>query len=82
MWTSSPTGMALLPSGRIALGSPVGIFDEGRMDQLRDGAGWQLLDAGENAHATGVRRGLVAAGVPNPSISFFGYWKLGRAALG
>ncbi|HEY0188056.1 MAG TPA: siderophore-interacting protein [Cellulomonas sp.] len=142
-------------------GSPVGLFDEGRMYQLREGAAWQLLVAdesglpaalaiaeetpttvptrlivevpsnddafdtelgehvrvtwlprrttsvqpghralettvaapvppgagsvfvaGENALATGVRRGLVAAGVPKTAISFFGYWKHGRAAIG
>lgn len=31
--------------------------------------------AGESAMSTGVRRGLIAAGVPKSAISFFGYWK-------
>lgn len=31
--------------------------------------------AGERSMATGVRRGLVATGVPKSTISFFGYWR-------
>lgn len=42
-----------------------------------------VLLVGESAFATGVRRHLVnSLGVPKADITFFGYWKHGKASLG
>lgn len=38
--------------------------------------------AGEQALPTGLRRHLVATGVPKSDITFVGYWKHGRASVG
>ncbi len=38
--------------------------------------------AGESGLATGLRRQLVGRGIPKPGITFWGYWRHGRASLG
>jgi NADPH-dependent ferric siderophore reductase len=48
---------------------------------LPGGRGYAHL-VGESALVTGLRRHLVAAGMAKSDITFIGYWRVGRAAVG
>jgi NADPH-dependent ferric siderophore reductase len=48
---------------------------------LPDGRGYAHL-VGESSLVTGLRRHLVAAGMPKSDITFIGYWRVGHAAVG
>jgi NADPH-dependent ferric siderophore reductase len=48
---------------------------------LPPGRGYAHL-VGESSLVTGLRRHLVAAGMPKPRITFIGYWRVGHAAVG
>lgn len=74
-WVSrdETTGAAAVP-GQAALAEVRGLA-------VPDGVG-SVYAAGEAALATGVRRHLVAAGVPKAHITFLGYWRHGKAAAG
>ncbi|MFB2599676.1 siderophore-interacting protein [Herbiconiux sp. P17] len=48
---------------------------------LPPGRGYAHL-VGESSLVTGLRRHLVAAGMPKPHITFIGYWRVGHSAAG
>ncbi|MCS5716979.1 siderophore-interacting protein [Herbiconiux sp. CPCC 205763] len=48
---------------------------------LPSGRGYAHL-VGESALVTGLRRHLVAAGMPKSDVTFIGYWRMGHAAVG